>query len=235
MTNVSKIKNVNYNAYVKLVGTAHFTRRSLEDSYKYVKSYEPNEIALELDLERFKRLNVDSTKASRWTLHKQVCEFIGASNALGNTDANIWLIDMTEKQIRERINELMTPIERSNLRYIPYYYSQNPVILWEKGYKQRVIDNTRRQIEIERRYIPSLWRVLIDERNTLMAARTAWILNNNLDRKERPRMLAFVGAAHVDGIRELLQKPIHIKENLEKYQLSYTEPDMIRKISIQAS
>ena len=233
MPDVPEIRNIDYNQHVRLVGTAHFTRRSLEDAHKYVQTYEPNEIALELDLERFRHLDAAPLKGSRWPLRKRVCEFIGASNALGNTDANIWLIDMTEEQIRERINEFMTPIERSNLRYTPYHYYQNPVVLWEKGYKQKVIDNTKRQIEKERRYVPSLWRVLIDERNTLMAARTAWIINSSLERKERPRVLAFVGAAHTDGIRELLQDPIRIKKNLEEYQLSYTEPALVRRISIQ--
>lgn len=228
-----RIQNINYNQYVKLIGTAHFTKRSLEDAYKSVELYEPTEIVLELDLERFRYLNAAPLKRSRRYPHEKVCEFIGASDALGNTDANIWLIDMTEKQIIERINENMTPLERYNLHYSSNrYLNENPVLLWEKGYKQRVIENTKRQIENDRRFNPSLWKVLIDERNTIMAARTAWIVNRNLDNEEKPKILALVGAAHTDGIRELLQDPACIKKNLEEHRLSFTEPTLIRRVSV---
>ena len=73
--------------------------------YKSVKSFEPNELALELDLVRFRQLDVAFLKKSRQSLHQKVCEFIVAFNALGNVDADIWLIDMTERQIKENENQ----------------------------------------------------------------------------------------------------------------------------------
>jgi pheromone shutdown protein TraB len=225
-----EIQNINYNQYVKLVGTAHFTKRSLEDAYNAVKYYEPNEIALELDLERFRHLKASTQDISRY---QNVCEFIGAADAIGNVDANIWLIDMAQQQIQKRIDESMTPMERSNLRFIIYpHIHENPVLLWENGYKQRVINKTKMQIEKSRRYYPSLWRVLIDERNTLMAARTAWVITSSLEKDENPKILVFVGAAHTDGIEYLLKDPIRIKENLEKYNILFSEPTLIRRISI---
>jgi pheromone shutdown protein TraB len=216
-----------------LIGTAHFTIRSVEEVQQYVNIYNPNEIALELDPERFKQLNIRSLHKSSSSTYKKMCEFIVASNTLGNIDANIWLIDMTQKQITERINMLITPFEKYNQYYKSQIYLQeNPILLWEKGYKQRVINNTKRMIEKDRRNNPSLWRVLIDERNTLMAARTAWIVNQKMDNEEQPKLLAFVGAAHTDGIKKLLKDPILIKNNLKEYNLSFTKPSLIRRTSI---
>jgi pheromone shutdown protein TraB len=140
---------------------------------------------------------------------------------------------MTQKQITERINMLITPFEKYNQYYKSQIYLQeNPILLWEKGYKQRVINNTKRMIEKDRRNNPSLWRVFIDERNTLMAARTAWIVNQKMDNEEQPKLLAFVGAAHTDGIKKLLKDPILIKNNLKEYNLSFTKPSLIRRTSI---
>jgi pheromone shutdown protein TraB len=227
------IQNIDYTPYIVLIGTAHFTIRSIEDVQNYINLYKPNEIALELDPDRFKQLNINSFYKSSQSFYKKDCEFIVASNALGNIDADIWLIDLTQNQIQERINMLIRPLERFNQYYKSNnYLEENPILLWEKGYKQKVIKNTQRLIERDRRYNPSLWRVLIDERNTIMAARTAWILNQKIEKKEKPKLLAFVGAAHTDGIKKLLTDPALIKTNLKEYNLSFTKPSLIRRTYI---
>jgi pheromone shutdown protein TraB len=82
-----------------------------------------------------------------------------------------------------------------------------------------VINNSKRQIAVGRRYFPSVWRVLIDERNALMAARLAWISSKNLDEGKNSSILTFIGAAHVEGIRELLQHPFQIRDRLRTFKL----------------
>lgn len=229
-----QIHDTDYNKYVDLIGTAHFTNRSLNDAYNAIESLKPKDVALELDWRRFTQLNTVCLNCPRAQLCKGICEFIGATQALGNTNANIWLIDMTEHEIGYRIRRRMTPFERSR-RHIPlrYYIEENPVWLWEQGFKERVINNSKRQIETGRKYFPSVWGVLIDERNALMAARLASIASNALDAGKEPGILTFVGAAHVEGIKNLLHHPLQIRDYLRNFNLSYTDSTLIRRVAVK--
>ncbi len=229
-----QIYDTDYNKYVDLIGTAHFTRRSLNDAYEAIESLKPRDVALELDWRRFTQLNTACLNCPKAQSCKGICEFIGATQALGNTNANIWLIDMTEREMLHRMRRRMTPYERSRIRIpLRHYVDEDPVRLWERGYKEKVINDSKRQIETGRRYFPSVWRVLIDERNALMAARLAWISSKNLDEGKNPSILTFVGAAHVDGIRELLQHPLQIRDHLRTFNLSFTDPTLIRRVAVQ--
>jgi len=228
----TEIYDVNYNDYIRLVGTAHFTKRSLYDAYQAVKRLQPTDLAIELDLKRFRVLNAACWACSRRETCTTRCEFIGATEALGNVDANIWLIDMSEREIGERIRRLTTPtwIYRVSL---PFFFQEDEMTrLWEEGRKDEVIDTYRRRLERLRERAPAVWRVLIDERNTIMAGRLAWITSEKLREDRKPNILAFVGAAHVEGIKELLSNPITIKENLQKLGLTFTPPTLIRRISV---
>jgi len=229
-----EIFNINYNQYVYCVGTAHFTRRSIDDAYESIKSLNPKDVALELDWRRFKHLNTACLGCPKRGSCKGLCEFTGAADALGNVDANIWLIDMTEQEIRRRIRSRMTPSERTRMGFQLYHeVDEDPIWLWEKGFKDRVINSSKKQIEASRQFFPSVWRVLIDERNVLMAARLAWIASKNLNEGKNSKILAFVGAAHVEGIRDLLMNPLLIKDQIRKFNLMFTEPTHIRRVAIQ--
>ena len=229
-----EILNIDYSEYVEIVGTAHFTRRSINDAYESIKSLKPKDVALELDWRRFQHLNTACLACPKKGPCKGICEFTGAAEALGNVDANIWLIDMTEQEMRRRIRSRMTPIERSRIGFhVHRNVDADPLWLWEKGFKDRVINNSKREIEAGRRFFPSVWWVLIDERNALMAARLAWIASKNLDEEKNSKILTFVGAAHVEGINELLTKPLLIKNQLSKSNLSFTEPTFIRRVAVQ--
>jgi len=228
----TEIYDVNYNDYVGLVGTAHFTKRSLYDAYQAVKRLQPTDLAIELDLKRFRILNAACWTCSRRGICTTKCEFIGATEALGNVDANIWLIDMSEHEIGQRIRRLTTPtwIFRVSL---PFFLQEDEMTrLWEQGFKDEVINTYRRRLERLRERAPAVWRVLIDERNTLMAARLAWITSEKLREDKKPNILTFVGAAHVEGIKEMLGNPLAIKKNLQKLGLTFTPPTLIRRISV---
>jgi len=229
-----EILNIDYNEYVEIVGTAHFTRRSINDAYESIKSLKPKDVALELDWRRFQHLNTACLACPKKGLCKGICEFTGAAEALGNVDANIWLIDMTEQEMKHRIRSRMTPVERSRIGFqVHGNLDEDPLWLWEKGFKDRVINNSKREIEASRRFFPSVWWVLIDERNALMAARLAWIASKNLDEEKNSKIVTFVGAAHVEGIKELLMNPILIKNQLRRSNLSFTEPTLIRRVAVQ--
>jgi len=184
----AEIYNVDYTRFVHILGTTHFTRRSLFDAYQAVNRLKPTDLAIELDLERFRTLNTNCASCPQNEVCTNKCEFIGATDALGNVDANIWLIDMSRRQFMQR-----THMFRSQAL---------------------------------------TWRVLIPERDTLMAARLAWIVSENLRAERNPNILALVGAAHVKGINSMLKTPLKIKENLQGLTLEFTPPTLVRRIQI---
>ncbi|MGD8545344.1 MAG: TraB domain-containing protein [Candidatus Bathyarchaeota archaeon] len=228
-----EILDINYNDHVDLVGTAHFTRRSINDAYEAIRSLKPRDVAFELDWRRFQLLNVVCLTCSKRGSCKGLCEFTGAAKALGNVNANLWLIDMTEEQIRHRIRSQISPSEISNRGIrIRRRIKENPLSLWEQGFKERVINNSKKELQDLRKYFPSVYRVLIDERNTLMATRLSWIVSRNIERKKDTRILTFVGAAHVEGIKELLANPSVIPRLLKKVNLSFSKPTLIRRVAV---
>ena len=230
-----EIFNLNYNEYVDIVGTAHFTRRSIKDAYDSITAKKPKDIALELDWKRFQLLNTACLGCPRRGVCKGICEFTGAAEALGNINANIWLIDMTEQEIGIRIKSKMTLFERAHRGFRIYSnLDENPIRLWEKGFKDRVINDSKRRIATLRKVFPSVWRVLIDERNALMAARLAWITSKKLNEERNGKILAFVGAAHVEEMTNLLMNPVLIAEKLREFNLSFTEPILVRRVAVQA-
>jgi len=184
----AEIYNVDYNQFIHILGTTHFTRRSLFDAHRAVNRLKPTDLAVELDLERFRTLNINCALCPRNEACTNKCEFIGAADALGNVDANIWLIDMSRRQFRQRTRMFVSRA--------------------------------------------AVWRVLIDERDTLMAARLAWIATESLKTEKNPNILALVGAAHIKGISSMLKNPLEIKENLQGLNLEFTPPTLVRRIQI---
>ena len=232
--NMIELLNLNYNEYVQLIGTAHFTRRSINDAYEAVKSLKPIDVALELDLRRYINLNAACTGCPRNVSCKGLCEFTGATDALGNVDANIWLIDMNTLEMRQRIRGGATPYEKPRIgEAVRLNPDKDPIQLWEMGYKKEVVDYSEKQMDALRSIHPTIPRVLIDERNALMAARLAWITSKNLSEEKKPKILAFIGAAHVKGIEAQLGNPLLIKEGFRRFNLSFSEPTLIRRVAIR--
>lgn len=231
----TEILNIDYNEYVNLLGTAHFTRRSLWEAHEAVRKLKPTDLAVELDMQRFQFLNRRCASCPERERCAGKCEFIGAADALGNVDANIWLIDMSERKITNRIRQLLPPSRLWWLSFVSFPFrhrSDDEVWLWEKGYKDEVLDRHARRLEVLRTRAPHVWRVLIDERNVLMAARLAWIVTQELSKGESVRVLALTGAAHVNGIRELLGSPVQIEGELRKLGLRFTVPRLIRRVNV---
>jgi len=218
----TEIYDVDYNDYISLVGTAHFTERSLCDAKRAVERLQPTDLAIELDMKRFRILN-----AACWA-----CPRHGTC-----VDANIWLIDMSEQEIGQRIRRLhayTAPTWIFQAGFPLFFQEDKMTRLWEQGFKDEVVNTYQRRLERLRKRAPAVWRVLIEERNTIMAVRLAWIVSTQLREDEKPSVLAFVGAAHVEEMKELLSKPLAIKENLQRLGLTFTRPILIRRIRVNA-
>ena len=134
-----EIYNIDYNKYVDIIGTAHFTRRSINDAYKSIKSLKPKDIAIELDQKRFERLNTACLNCPKRGSCLGICEFTGAAEALGNVNANIWLIDMTIQEINQRIRN-RTLLSKTPIPPAYRYLVEDPIWLWEKGYKDSEVE-----------------------------------------------------------------------------------------------
>jgi len=229
-----EIHGIDYTEYVDIVGTAHFTRRSLKDVRMAIRLLKPSDVAIELDWVRFRWLNTTCIGCSKRGSCTGVCEFIEAVDALGNVDTNIWLVDMTEREIRKRLreNRLKYGNSRPELREHPQSNDYKTVALWEKGLKEKAIDYSKRKLKNIQNMNPSLWNVLIEERDTLMSARLAWITSENIDHGKQSKILTLVGAAHVEGINNLLCNPKRIRDNLRRFNLPFSKPTLIRRVEV---
>jgi pheromone shutdown protein TraB len=65
-----------------------------------------------------------------------------------------------------------------------------------------------------------------------MAARLAWITTSSLEKGETPRVLALVGAAHVKGMNVMLSDPAVLKKRLDRLELQFTPPVLMRRVVI---
>ena len=184
----TEIYNIDYTQFTQVLGTTHFSKRSLREANRAVDQIKPTDLAIELDMKRYRLLNNDCVACPNRETCTRKCEFIGAVDALQNRDTNIWLIDMSRSQF------------------------------WQRMYAMPAGS--------------SYWRVLLHERDTLMATRLAWIATSSLEKDETPRILALVGAAHVRGIESLLQNPYRMKEKLRRLELPFTPPVLIRRIKV---
>jgi len=231
----TEILDLNYNKYVSMLGTAHFTKRSLAEAYEAIRKTKPTDLAIELDMLRFQFLNTRCAPCEKRSSCTGRCEFLGATDALGNVNTNIWLIDMSEQEIASRIRSLSFHLTPQWLSFMTLPFSRrvnNEVWLWENGYKNEVLERNARRLQILRSRAPHVWRVLIDERNALMAARIGWIVTQKLNKDEDIRCLAVTGAAHVEGVKKLLSSPNRIQKELQRYQLSFTPPRLIRRVLV---
>lgn len=233
---VTEILDVDYNDHVSLLGTAHFTKRSLVEAHEAVRRLKPTDLAIELDTERFQFLNRRCAGCPDQERCSGRCEFVGATDALGNVNASIWLIDMSEGEIRERVRRLLPPSRLWWYSFAGFPFNRrdgdDELELWERGYKDEVLERHSRRLEVLRLRAPHVWRVLIDERNALMAARLAWVVTQKMNRSEEVRVLALTGAAHVDGIKDLLGSAGRIDGELQRLGLRFTVPRLVRRVSV---
>lgn len=228
-----EIYNTDYNSFIHILGTAHFTRRSLDEAQHAVRETGTRDLAIELDPRRFSLLNGYCHRCPIRGACKAKCEFIGACDALGNVEANIWLIDMSQEEIHKRIRSLTNPWAfHKGLLTLEEIRDEKMPWLWERGWKEEVNQRSREGLELLRRAAPTVWRVLIEERNILMAARLAWIASKRMDKGEKLNVLALVGAAHVEGIQNLLRNPVSIRDGLRSLSLPYSPPFLVKRVGV---
>jgi len=224
-----------YNQYIEILGTAHFTSTSIRDAVEKVRTIKPDALALELDLRRYFALQGNCIYCGRRHLSSR-CEFTTASDTLGNVDADIWLVDMTEDEMHQRITQLA---QKYGFTYRPrnnwksYQEALTAARLWESGRKEEAQQLFEADLEQLKQSVPVVWAVLVEERNLLMAARLSWLVTEYLDEGiKAPKVLALTGAAHEKGIKQYLREPTKIPVKLREFGLNFTQPSLIRRVHV---
>jgi pheromone shutdown protein TraB len=224
--------------YVKVIGTAHFTRKSAEEIRKEIERIKPNGICLELDKERFERFKNLCLFCPEREICDRRCEFLVASEAITseNREADIWLIDMDKRDLDRRIASNVGLEERLSWGRIKRYISPSMakgIKLWEEGLKKEAMEYFGGSLEAMKRACPTIWHVLIDERNALMGYRVRKIIENYWKEGIKdPKLIVITGAAHVNGVKSYIRNLKRALEDLKKCGIKVSDAYRIKRIPV---
>lgn len=225
---------------LSIVGTSHIAKQSLDEVKKAIEEEKPEIIALELDKRRLGALM--SAKKERISIRnifkigvkgflfsligawaeKRLGEYVGVAPGsemkqavkLANKDKiRVALIDQDIEVTLRRLSKSLTWGEKWN--FIADVFKA--VVLRKKEVEfdlrtvpdKKLIDKMIKQVK--KRY-PTLYNVLVKERNEIMAKKLVRLMKAN----DNSKILAIVGAGHEEEIVGL------IKRNINKVDVSYS-------------
>ncbi len=217
---------MSYLRYVKLIGTMHVSPRSREEVIRTIMKERPHAVAVELDRTRFlamgREMEMTIEDALRFgkkglinyvlaKVEEKLGEEFGmkpgeemkaAISAAQSLGVPLYLIDEDINAILGKIaaaparEKLLMALEALAV-FLPLRKGEfgNPV----EEYKLMMI-------QFRRRY-PYLYRVLVEERNEIMARNLISIVETlKLHGIRRPKVIAVVGLGHKPGIEHLLDR-----------------------------
>ena len=212
-----------------LIGTSHIARESILDVKKFILEKKPDIIALELDKKRLIALfnkrkpkikDIKDIGIKGFLLNfigayieKKLGKLVGVSpgsemktavNLSKDYGARIALIDQDISITLKRLSNKITLKEKFRIlkdifKGIILKKSDIEPFDLKKVPKEEIILKLINKI---RENYPSIYEVLIKERNEHMAKALYKIINDNKDK----RILAVIGAGHEQGIWEILQR-----------------------------
>ena len=215
---------------IRIVGTAHVSAQSVEDVKNAIEEFQPNIIAIELDLGRFHALKKDVKEPT-------VAEVLEVRNF--NQLLIQWILSYLQRKIGVDVgvepgSEMKAAIAEAEQRRIPVALVDRDIRLtllrfWQslgilgkiKMFFALVISiaevDELEKVDIEsmkdqsvidmvmeefRKFSPEGARSLIDERDAFIAHNLV-----RLKGQDAGRILAVVGAGHVNGIKRYLDAP----------------------------
>ncbi|MBO8174721.1 MAG: TraB/GumN family protein [Thermococcus sp.] len=217
---------MSYLRYVKVTGTMHVSPESKERVRETILKEKPHAIAIELDKRRFyamqnpqKMTFKDAVKYGKKGIIQYILtkveeklgeefgmmpggEMIEAINLAGLLGIPLYLIDedinvITMKILKAPFREKILLILESLAVFLPFP---------RKGEEERDLlkDFKIMMIQFKRRY-PYLYRVLLEERNEIMARNLIAIVDS-LKAKgvKKPKVIAVVGLGHKKGVERIL-------------------------------
>ena len=221
--------------HVEFVGSAHFSGRSASEVLQTISSIRPVGVCLELCPYRYEYILSMCDYCLEKNACSKKCEFIASVEALKKEkmSLDIWLIDMVQDEIMARVLAEASSEEAKAWQRLQKRVAQREAYglrLWEEGLKDEAMHLFNGDLELMRKTFPTLWRVLILERNALMACRLVYLVSQYLNKGLKSfKIVVFIGAAHVEGIRMLLKRPQSAYQLLEQFSIAFSPPHIIRK------
>lgn len=214
-----------------IIGTSHIAKQSLDDVEKAILEGKPDIVALELDKKRLYSLFQDKKRGIRiydirrigikgfifaligaWA-EKKLGKLVGVSPGSEMKKAvklakkhkiKIALIDQDIEITLKRFSESLTWKEKRNfvVDIFKAVFVRKKVIIFDltKVPSKKTIKKLVAQVK--ERY-PNIYKVLIEERNVVMARNLKHIMSQNQDKK----ILAIIGAGHEEDILNLIKGP----------------------------
>jgi pheromone shutdown-related protein TraB len=228
---------------LKLIGTSHIAKQSLDDVENAVNSLKPDIICLELDKQRLyalvnnikgriklKDIRKVGLKGYLFSIigayaEKKLGQYVGvapgsemlkAIELAKKNKIKIMCVDQDIEKTLKRFSQEFTWKEKFRLVYD---------IIKAVIFRKKEVDFDLRTVpskkiidklinKVKKRY-PGLYKVLIEERNEFMASKLAKIIEINKDKK----VLAIVGAGHEEELLSLIKKK---KVDVVGYSYSYS-------------
>ncbi len=213
-----------------ILGTSHIAKQSLDEVKKYIEEEKPDMIAIELDSKRLPALMSKSPrrielKAIRHIgLKGFVFSLIGAwaEKKLGNlvgvapgsemkqavqiakkNNIKIALVDQDIEITLRRLSKTLTWKEKWNFAadIVKAIFTRNKEIDFDLRTVPEKKIIKKLTSKLKERY-PNVHKVLIEERNSVIAGNLRNLMDSNPDKK----ILAILGAGHVDDVLELVKK-----------------------------
>ncbi len=213
---------MNYLRYVKLIGTMHVSPRSREEVIRTILEERPHAVAVELDRARFLAMqrNVELTLEDSLRMGKaglinyalaKVEEKLGETFGMAPGEEmkaaieSAKLLGIPVYLIDEDISVILAKIASAPLREKLLMALEGLSVFLPLGKAEGdVLEEYRTMmVEFRRRY-PYLYRVLVEERNEVMARNLMAMVDSLLAREKRPRVIAVVGLGHKPGIERIL-------------------------------
>lgn len=213
----------------KIYGTSHIAQESIDLIEEKIENEDPDIVALELDMQRLHALLTEKEETNKDAplfikLLKKFQEKMSAKTGIipgeemltayhqaNEKDLEIALIDqdirITIQRLREEVGrkEKFKAVISMALAFIlPGKFDLNKIP------EDEVIDELT--TEFQKRY-PKLFQVLVTERNQVMAEALHQLELENPDKK----IIAFVGAAHKEEVKKLLEEK-HKNQSLQNHE-----------------
>ncbi len=214
-----------------IIGTSHIAKESLIEVENTIKEQKPDIIALELDKKRYHGLLYNKKGPIKLSqikeigikgflfsligafVEKKLGEYVGVAPGsemitairLARKDKiGIALIDQDIDITLKRFSKTLTWKEKWNfvVDIVKGLIFRKKEVDFDltKVPSKKVIDILIKKVK--NRY-PNIYKVLIEERNQVMAAKLNQLITKNPDKK----ILAIVGAGHEEAIINLIKKP----------------------------
>lgn len=225
-----------------LTGTSHIAEQSLKDVECLIKTQKPDVIAIELDKKRYYALLHNQRRGASladiryigfkgyifsliagWA-QKKLGEYVNVEP--GSEMLTAIKLAKKEKIPIELIDQDIEITLKRFSKELTWKEKWNFIADLFKGFvlRKKEIEFDLRKVpdkdlifklikKVKKRY-PSIYKVLVEERDHFMARKLFNLMRNNPDK----RILAFVGAGHEEGIIAIMKR---LEESNVEYRLSY--------------